>query len=174
MSQNGSKAIFSELDLREEYFPMIARNENLSFFGVPPAPVFPKAVRKPNRHLLHPSETLPLTQLFRFQRKPRSSLIMTMMWGLSLATLPARTTTTKQLAKHVPEMYPSWPILLIDDRMHRQAVDNKNHEILILPKDQLRLKIRRCGRLGMSKNCRRHFRNSFLGVEPDAWYVSPQ
>jgi hypothetical protein len=43
VSRSDSRAIFSGLDHREEYFPMIARIENKSFFGIPPAPVAPKA-----------------------------------------------------------------------------------------------------------------------------------
>jgi len=47
-SQSDTKATFSDLDHREEYFPMIARTRDKSFFGIPPAPVAPEAATDSN------------------------------------------------------------------------------------------------------------------------------
>jgi hypothetical protein len=53
-----SKTTFSGLDQWEEYFPMIARVEDLSIFGAPLAPVTPKApteIRTASRtHTINP------------------------------------------------------------------------------------------------------------------------
>lgn len=47
-SQSDAKAIFSELNHGEEYFPMIARIGNETFFGIPPPPVAPEAATEGN------------------------------------------------------------------------------------------------------------------------------
>jgi len=41
VSQGNSQATFNDLDLEEEYFPMIARTDPQSFFGLPPRGIKP-------------------------------------------------------------------------------------------------------------------------------------
>lgn len=43
VSRTRTKVVFSGLNQDERYFPMVARAENLTFFGVPPAPISLKA-----------------------------------------------------------------------------------------------------------------------------------
>lgn len=56
VSQLDSKALFPDLDPTDEYFPMVAQTDDLSFFGVPP-----KAVRPHSQSLQMPIRSLPFT-----------------------------------------------------------------------------------------------------------------